>query len=49
MLWGLVAILLLFWLFGATVANLGGIIHVVLVVAVIVIVYNLLTRGRATG
>ena len=49
MLWTLVVILLLFWFFGAFVANLGTIIHLALVVAVIVIVYNLLTTGRANG
>lgn len=49
MLWTLVVLLFLFWLFGAFVANLGGIIHLALVVAVIVIVYNLLTTGRANG
>ncbi len=48
MLWMLVVLLLLFWLLGAFVANLGAIVHLVLVVAVIVVVYNLLTRGRAT-
>lgn len=49
MLWTLVVILLLFWLFGAFVANLGAIVHLALVVAVIVIVYNLLTTGQARG
>ena len=49
MLWTLVVLLLLFWFFGAFVANLGAIVHLVLVVAVIVIVYNLLTTGRANG
>ena len=48
MLWLLVVLLLLFWLFGAFVANLGAIIHLVLVVAILLIVYNLVTRGRAT-
>ena len=48
MLWMLVIILLLFWLLGAFVANVGSLIHVLLVIAVVVLVYNLLTRGRAT-
>ena len=48
MLWTLVVILLLFWFLGAFVANLGSIVHLVLVVAVIVVVYNLLTGRRAT-
>ena len=47
MLWTLVVILLLFWFFGAFVANLGAIIHLVLVVAVIVVVYNLLIGRRS--
>jgi len=47
MLWMLVIVLLLFWLLGAFVVNLGTIVHVVLVVAVIVIVYNLLTGRRS--
>ena len=45
-LWGLVVLLLVFWVFGAFVANLGSIVHLVLVVAVILIVYNLVTRGK---
>jgi len=48
MLWTLVVILLLFWLLGAFVVNLGSIVHLVLVVAAIVVVYNLLTGRRAT-
>ena len=48
MLWTLVVILLLFWLLGAFVVNVGSIVHLVLVVAVIVIVYNLLTGRRST-
>ena len=48
MLWTLVVLLLLFWLLGAFVANVGSLIHVLLVIAVIVLAYNLLVRGRAT-
>jgi hypothetical protein len=48
MLWTLIGILFLFWLFGAFVANLGQFVHLALVVAVILLVYNLITRGRAT-
>ena len=48
MLWTLAIILLVLWLFGAFVGNVGSIIHVLLVIAAIVIVYNLVTRGRAT-
>lgn len=42
------ALLLLFWLFGLVVGNLGQIIWVALVIAVALIIYNLLTRGTAT-
>ncbi len=47
MLWMLVIILLLFWLFGAFVVNLGSVVYLALVVAVIVVVYNLLTGRRS--
>jgi hypothetical protein len=48
MLWTLVAILVVLWLLGAFVGNLGSIVHLLLVVAVIVVVYNLLTGRRTT-
>jgi hypothetical protein len=48
MLWTLVAILVVLWLLGAFVGNLGSIVHLLLLVAVIVVVYNLLTGRRAT-
>jgi hypothetical protein len=48
MLWTLVVILLVLWLLGlVTSYTLGGIIHVLLVVAVVVIVVNLI-QGRRT-
>lgn len=46
MLWTLVVVLFLLWLVGAFVVNLGSIVHVLLVLAVILVVYNLVTRGR---
>ncbi len=45
-LWVLFVILLIAWLFGFAVANLGSIIHILLVLAVIVLLYNLLVAGR---
>ena len=46
MLWTLVVILLVLWLLGlVTSYTLGGIIHVLLVIAVVVIVINLI-QGR---
>lgn len=46
-LWAIIVLLVIFWLFGAFVANLGDIVWLALVVAVILLIYNLLTRGRA--
>jgi hypothetical protein len=48
MLWTIVVILVVLWLLGAFVGNLGSIVHLLLVVAVIVVVYNLLTGRRTT-
>ena len=47
MLWTVVVILVGLWLLGAFVANVGSLIHVLLVIAAIVLIYNLITRGRA--
>jgi hypothetical protein len=47
MLWLLVVLLLLLWLGGFALNVAGGLVHVLLVLAVIVAVYNLLvSRGR---
>ncbi|MCL4535380.1 MAG: lmo0937 family membrane protein [Bacteroidetes bacterium] len=46
-LWAIIVLLVIFWLFGAFVANLGSIVWLALVIAAILLVYNLLTRGRA--
>jgi hypothetical protein len=46
MLWALVLLLLLFWVGGFAFSIGGGLIHLLLVLAVVVIVYNLLvSRG----
>jgi hypothetical protein len=48
MLWLLVVLLLVLWLGGFTLNVAGGLIHALLVIAVIVAIYNLfVTRGRA--
>ncbi|HZK67236.1 MAG TPA: DUF5670 family protein [Chloroflexota bacterium] len=47
MIWAIIVLLVLFWLFGAFVANLGDIVWLALVIAAILLVWNLLTRGRA--
>jgi len=48
MLWTIVAVLLILWLLGFSMHVGGGIIHILLVVALIVIVFNLLS-GRRTA
>jgi hypothetical protein len=46
MLWTIVLILLVLWLLGLVSSyTLGGFIHVLLVIAIIVVIYNLV-RGR---
>jgi hypothetical protein len=45
LLWALIVIFFIFWLLGFTVFHLGSIIHVVLVIALILLVFNLIT-GR---
>jgi len=47
MLWTIAVILFILWLLGAFVIHVGGgLIHLLLVIAVIVIVYRLLTGQR---
>jgi hypothetical protein len=46
MLWTIAIILLILWLLGFSFHVAGGLIHIILVIAVIVIVIRLLT-GRA--
>jgi hypothetical protein len=48
MLWTIVVILLILWLLGFSFHIAGGLIHLLLVVAVVVLVYNLIT-GRRTA
>jgi hypothetical protein len=45
MLWAIVAILLILWLLGFSFHVAGGLIHLLLVVALVVLIVNLL-RGR---
>jgi hypothetical protein len=45
LLWGLVAILVVLWLLGFSMHVGGGLIHLLLVIAVIVIIFRLVT-GR---
>ena len=47
MLWALVVVLLILWLLGFTVVNIGNLIHILLVVALVVLIYQLITGRRA--
>lgn len=48
MLWTLVVILIILWALGlATSYTLGGLIHILLVIAVIVIIFRLISGRRA--
>ena len=47
-LWAVVVVLVVLWLLGLVVHIGGGLIHLLLVIALIVLIYNLITRSRAT-
>jgi hypothetical protein len=47
MLWTIFVILLVLWLLGFTLHIGGSLIHLLIVVAVIVLIYNLITGRRA--
>ena len=49
MLWTLCVILLVLWLLGFSFHVGGALIHLLLVIAVIVLVYNLLVGRRSTA
>ncbi|MDQ2671098.1 MAG: lmo0937 family membrane protein [Gemmatimonadota bacterium] len=46
MLWTIAIILLILWLLGLFAFNVGGLIHILLVIALVVIVYRLVTGRR---
>ncbi len=46
MLWMLVAVLLILWLLGFSLHVAGSLIHILLVVALIAIIYNLVANRR---
>lgn len=48
MLWTIIGILVVLWLLGLIAHIGGGLIHLLLVVAVIVFIYNLITGRRRT-
>jgi hypothetical protein len=47
MLWTIIVVLLVLWLLGFLMSIGSGFIHLLLVIAVIVLIYNLLTGRRA--
>jgi len=47
MLWMIFVILLVLWLLGFSFHVAGGLIHILLVIAVVVLVFNLLTGRRS--
>jgi hypothetical protein len=49
MLWTIVAILLILWLLGFSLHLGGGLVHILLVVALVVVIFNLLSGRRALG
>jgi uncharacterized protein DUF5670 len=47
MLWTIFVILLILWLLGFSFHIAGGLIHILLVIAVVVLLFNLITGRRA--
>jgi uncharacterized protein DUF5670 len=47
MIWTLIVVLFVLWLLGFSLSIAGGFIHLLLVLAVIVLLYQLLTGRRA--
>lgn len=48
MLWGIVVVLLVLWFFGFTVFPVaGGLIHILIVIAAILVIYQFVTGRRA--
>jgi len=46
-LWGLLVLVLVFWLVGLLADIAGGVIHILLVVALVILIFNLI-NGRST-
>ncbi len=47
LLWALLAIILIIWLVGFLADIAGGLIHILLVIALVVLIWNLVTGRRA--
>ena len=48
LIWTVIVVLFVLWLLGFVLHVGGALIHLVLVVAVVLVIFNLLTKGRAT-
>lgn len=46
MLWTIIAILVILWLLGFSLSIGGGLIHILIVIAIILVIYNLLAGRR---
>lgn len=47
MLWTIIGILILLWILGFSLDIAGGLVHVLLVIALIVLIIRIFTGGRA--
>lgn len=47
LIWALLALLLIFWLVGFIADIAGGLIHILLVIALVLLIWNLITGRRA--
>lgn len=47
MLWTIIGILILLWIVGLITEVAGGLIHILLVVALVVFIFNMITGRRA--
>ena len=48
LLWTVIMVLFVLWLLGVVFSYGGALIHVALVVAVVLVIYNVLTKGKPT-
>lgn len=46
LLWIIIVVLLVLWLLGFTVGNVGGLIHILLVIALILVIWRLATGKK---
>jgi hypothetical protein len=47
LLWAVVLVLVVLWALGFFVANVGSLVHILLVLALIAIIFNLLSSSRS--